>query len=145
MWGLQELPYPEAYPLLPETTCWLVLAGLLLLAGSWQCWRVWRRWQQNGYRREALTQLRSLSNDEAYRLPFIMRKTALAAFDRTTVASLRSTAWIRWLNDRADQTLFEPEDAELLDQLAYSNAPLPAAEFSRLISASRGWVTRHHV
>lgn len=143
MWGLKELPYPDPVPFTPETAGWLVVGIVLLLLVAWLVRRAWRRWRAGAYRREALRSLERLSSAEGAQLPFVLRRTALMAADRTAVASLRGRAWIDWLNESADETLFEPLDAELLDRLAYGSQPIPEPDWRRLVDASRRWVQGH--
>jgi hypothetical protein len=144
MWGLQELPYPEPIPFLPQTAGWLVVAVLILLLLGWLGWWLWRRRQANRYRIEALARLRGLAPDDASILPQILRKTALHAYQRSEVASLRGSDWIAWLNRTAGRELFQATDAALFDRLAYRCEELAPAEFQRLHSASRVWVVDHH-
>ena len=144
MWGLKELPYPEPIPFTPETIGWLILAGLLLAVFIWMVWLARRRWQANAYRREALHELKRLPDADWSVLPFVLRKTALAAGGREAVASLRGPDWIQWLNDHARKRLFEPADANLLDAIAYGGQPPPAVELERLLNATRTWVSAHH-
>jgi len=145
MWGLKELAYPEAIPFWPQTPGWWI-AGLLILALlAWFVWRARHRWNQNSYRREALLSLEMMHNDpaRAKQLPFLLRRSALTACDRTSVASLRGADWISWLNETAGREVFEQEAAETLDRLAYSNADIPSREVEPLLAASREWVRKH--
>lgn len=143
MWGLKELPFPDAIPFTPETVGWAVVGVALLLLVGWLVWSAWRRWRANGYRRDALRSLASLSSSERAQLPFVLRRTALMVSDRATVASLRGSEWLDWLNRSAGRVLFEPGDADLLDQLAYGRQPIPESDWRRLLHASRGWVQGH--
>ena len=146
MWGLKELPYPEAIPMAPQTIGWLLLAIFVLALAGWFGWRTYRRWKANAYRRTALARIADMRTDPAHAvdLPFVLRKTALIAFDRKTVASLRGDAWISWLNETASGTAFSDSDAQSLDALAYSKLPVDGQRLSHLLENSRRWVERHH-
>ena len=145
MWGLKELAWPEAIPFLPQTTGWLVVALVVLAIIGWFAWRARRRWHQNAYRREALASIAAMRSDpaQATQLAFVLRRSALAAHERTSVASLRGTDWIRWLNDSGGRELFAEEAADALDRLAYGSGELPASELEPLLAASREWVRSH--
>lgn len=143
MWGLKELPFPDAIPFTPETVGWAVVGVVLLLLVGWLAWSAWRRWQANGYRRDALRSLASLSSADGAQVPFVLRRTALTVADRATVASLRGSEWLDWLNGSAGRVLFEPRDADLLDQLAYGRQPIGESDWRRLLHASRSWVQAH--
>ena len=145
MWGLKELAYPESIPFWPQTAGWLLVGLILLALLAWFAWRARRRWLRNAYRREALSSLEVMHADpaQAKRLPFILRRSALAAYKRSRVASLRGAEWICWLNDTAGRELFAAEAAETLDRLAYSNADVSRSEIEPLLAASADWL-RHH-
>jgi hypothetical protein len=145
MWGLKELAYPDAIPFWPQTTGWLVVGVLLLALLGWFAWRFRRRWLQNAYRRDALSRIAAMDANPALakRLPFILRRSALAAYDRSMVASLRGADWVRWLNETAKREVFKPDAAETLDRLAYSDADVSPGEIKPLLAASRDWLRRH--
>jgi hypothetical protein len=145
MWGLKELAYPDAIPFWPQTAGWLVVGILLLALLGWFAWRLRRRWLHNAYRREALSSIAAMDADPtlAKRLPFILRRSALAAYDRSVVASLRGADWVHWLNETAEREVFKPDAADTLDRLAYSNADVSRGEIEPLLAASRDWL-RHH-
>ena len=150
MWGLKELEYPDSIALLPQTPGWYAVAVLVVVAIVWGVWLLRRRRQANAYRREALNLLADI---EASRLglnalPFVLRKSALVAFPRLDVASLRGSAWCDWLNGVAGRTVFTTDDIALVDKLAY----LPAARLEslqqdaatlRLITQTRQWLRLH--
>jgi hypothetical protein len=145
MWGLKELAYPDAIPFLPQTTGWLIVALVLLALLSWFAWRARRRWLRNAYRREALASIEAMRADPAgaAQLPFILRRSALAAFERGNVAGLRGAEWTRWLNESAGRELFPADSATTFDRLAYGREPLSPAEIEPLLAASRDWVRLH--
>lgn len=145
MWGLKELPYPDAISMTPQTMGWMLLAAILLALAGWLGWRIYRRWKANAYRRNALASIEDMRSEPALAvdLPFLLRKTALMAFDRQTVASLRGKAWIGWLNETAAGTAFSDSDADSLDALAYSKQQIDGQRLRHLLENSRRWVERH--
>lgn len=145
MWGLQELPYPDAIAFTPQTAGWLLVAALLV---GWLVWlgvRWRRRWKQNEYRRIAVSEIEEIrtSPENAAQLAFILRKAALVAYEREDVASLRGTEWVAWLNETAISGQFDEGDSDLLDRLAYSDQVVDPASLNHLLSASRTWVESH--
>ena len=148
MWGLKELPLPEPVSWWPQTTGWLILGIVLLLIAGWISWRFWRRYQRNAYRRHALARLETMEIDPAAlaELPALLRKSALAAEARETVAGLRGRAWVDWLNAGARRPLFSDADAAVLDQLAYNAkaaASLDEPLRQHLVDASKAWMRSH--
>jgi hypothetical protein len=112
---------------------------------TWLILRARRRWRNNAYRREAFAAIEGMRADPAgaAQLPFILRRSALVAYERRDVASLRGVEWTVWLNESAGRELFSAEAAATLDQLAYGReAPSPAA-IEPLLAASREWVRLH--
>lgn len=145
MWGLKELAWPDAIPFLPQTAGWLVVAFVMLALLAWLGWRARRRWMNNAYRREALASIEAMRADPAAaaQLPFILRRSALAAYERRDVASLRGAAWVAWLNESAGRELFTVDAAQMLDRLAYGReTPLPS-DIEPVLVASRDWVRLH--
>ena len=148
MWGLQELPLPESVSYIPQTVGWLYVAVILLAIFVFWCYRMRRRWLHNAYRRNGIAQLKEIMQqpDNLSLLPFILRKAALSAFPRQSVASLRGQNWIDWLNKSVDNILFVPEDARLLDELPYANnsdKEIDAPTRQRLITNSISWLRDH--
>ena len=130
MWGLKELPLPEPVSWWPQTLGWYILGLLLLLALAWFGWRLWQRYRRNAYRREGLAELDDIATDPEglRRLPYLLRKSALAAVPRSEVAALRGGDWIAWLNRSAGSELFTDSDGQMLDRLAFADAGLLALD-----------------
>ena len=145
MWGLKGLAWPEAIPFLPQTIGWLVVAFVVLAVIAWFAWRARKRWHRNAYRRESLASIDAMRADpaQATQLAFVLRRSALAAYERTSVASLRGREWIRWLNESGGRELFAADAADALDRLAYGGVALPSNELEPLLAASREWVRSH--
>jgi len=145
MWGLKELAHPDAIPFFPQTAGWLVVALVTLALFAWLAWRWRKRWLHNAYRREALASIDAMHADSsgAAQLPFILRRSALAAYERRDVAGLRGAEWTGWLNESAGRELFTGDAALTLDRLAYGREPIEPAEIEPLLAASRNWVRLH--
>jgi hypothetical protein len=145
MWGLKELAYPDAISFLPQTIGWLVVALVVLTLLAWLGWRARKRWLNNAYRREAVASIEAMRMDPAAaaQLPFILRRSALAAYERRDVASLRGAEWTGWLNESAGRELFTADASLLLDRLAYGREALSPADIEPLLAASRDWVRLH--
>lgn len=145
MWGLKELAWPDAIPFVPQTAGWLVVAFVVLALLAWLGWRARRRWLRNAYRREVLASIEAMRADptSATQLPFVLRRSALAAYERRNVASLRGAEWVAWLNESAGRELFTADAALTLDQLAYSRETPPPSDVEPLLVASHDWVRLH--
>ncbi|MDA7949282.1 MAG: DUF4381 domain-containing protein [Hyphomicrobiaceae bacterium] len=149
MWGLKELPLPEPVSWWPQTAGWYILAVIILAAAIWLGLHLRDRYRHNAYRRSGLAELQAMSADPTSltALPFLLRKSALAASTRDDVASLRGNDWVQWLNRSAGRELFAEDDGRILDRLAYANEPtarLDAATAQHLLDASTAWMRYHH-
>ena len=111
------LPPPVAF--WPSTPAWYVLFATLALLLFWLGWRGWKRWRGNAYRREALAALRDAQDAE---IAAILKRTALAAWPRTSVASLAGADWAAFLRRTAPRALLDAAAAEKLARLAYAPA-----------------------
>lgn len=145
MWGLKELAWPDAIPFVPQTTGWLIVALMLLTLLAWLAWRARKRWLKNAYRREALKSIDAMRANPsvAAQLPLVLRRSALVAYERRDVASLRGAEWTGWLNESAGRELFSADAARTLDGLAYGREQLSPADIEPLLAASRDWVRLH--
>ena len=146
MWGLQELPLPDAVGWVPLAPGWYIVLTLAVGLIAWWARRRYLAWRLDAYRRAALVELQQMRDPESLRvLPQLLRGAALAAFPRAQVASLRGNAWIAWLNGTAGRDLFLDGDAATLDALVYSRDTVQpsAEETARLRDAASQWM-RHH-
>lgn len=137
---LEPIPEPAAISLVPQTQgwIWLGLAGLVLVFKLSQYGlRVWRR---NAYRRAALREVNSVKGDPVA-LAIILRRTALAAYPRTRVASLFGSDWLAFLDRAYGGIEFSSGDGQALAVNPYQGGK-PPARLDRLVSR---WIKTHKV
>jgi hypothetical protein len=144
------LPGPAAWwPLAPG---WYVLAAAVSLVLAVLAARWWRRRRRNRYRRQALLELSSLRErataDSSRQVPALLKRTALSAWPRESVASLNGAAWHGFLDESAAMEEFGAGAGVTLDCLAYggNEPPLPADEdLKQLFEAAGFWLKNHVV
>jgi len=154
--GLHDVVTPGPVSWAPQTPAWYVLGGFGLLILAWQARRWWRRHQANRYRKAALAELRAVASslaDPSRRVaalrsvPALLKRSALAAYPRQTVASLAGEEWLRFLDDSYGGNGFSQGPGRLLLQAAYAPATelqtLSESERRELIDLAREWVRRH--
>ena len=97
--ALIDIPLPREVSLWPQTWPLRIAIVLIVAATVLAIWRFVHRFRANRYRREALAELErigraagGLPDQVATRLSVLLRRTALAAFPRETVAPLAGTA-----------------------------------------------------
>jgi len=158
------LPSPPSW--MPATIGWLVLGLVLAAALLGLAWRAWRHWRANRYRRAALKELAVLQRalqggrgdiaeaaDARARarallaLAELLKRTALAAWPRASVAGLSGTAWCNFLQAHAGRAgdavglIVLLVDAEYRDRSALAGWP---AQQAREVAAACGqWIAGH--
>ena len=153
---LQEIPLPAAVPYIPATVGWIVVAVLLLIAAGVVCWLIVRHRRRNAYRREALEELALIESNLTQQsaqpgltnVPALLKRTAIAASSRETVASLSGDEWLRFLDRTMNGDAFEKGAGRCLPRLAYALAPptdMTPDEQQALIALSRRWIRTHRV
>ena len=130
--NLRDIAQPTDVAWWPPAIGWWVLIGLLLLAASIAVYRAVRRWQANAYRRTAIKELDAAKN--VADVSAILKRTALAAYPRTDVASLSGGAWCAWLSENAPIQTSDSVRASLTTGIfrgADSWDPQPLQQFAR--------------
>lgn len=155
---LADVAVPPPPSWAPQTIGWPVAGGLLLAVLAWAGWRAWRRYRANRYRREALAELARLplGADPAHRvaalrqMAVVLKRTALAAWPRTQVASLAGNDWAAFLQahagraqDAAPLLAALVHDAEYRDDAVL--AQWPQTQVQAVAGACRRWIAEHHV
>ena len=143
---MHDLVWPDAIAMWPQTTGWWVLLGwlLALLLMALRHW--WAHRRANRYRREALAQLRMIAayagerpTEAAANIAALLKRTAMAVYPRTQVASLYGTAWEAFLRQSAPGDAAVSQSAALLASAAYRDDIDAAA----LLKPARRWIEAH--
>lgn len=138
----QLVPPPEPSPvsMLPQTGGWIVVALLLVAGVLLLLWKRARRRRANAYRRAALAALEA-AGDNPVTIAEILRRTALAAYPRRTVASLSGEKWLGFLDRTLGGDRFRNGPGRVLIEAPYRGHAAPSSKAARL---ARLWVRRHH-
>lgn len=150
--SLKDIAVPQPVSWMPQTWGWLALA-LILLAAIVLCGLLaYKRWRRNAYRREALRLLDEIAGDfrngqtragASPRLGELLKRTALAAWPRKTIAAVSGNEWVGFLSSHGEigDTL-----KRYLDDLEYRGGAIPGADATDdLLRDARRWIERHHV
>jgi len=149
--GLIDIPLPAPIGLWPTTWTSRIVIALLVFAAIISIWRFARHWHANRYRRAALAELDQLlrspnagteSSDAAMAL--LVRRTALAAFPRETIAPLVGTAWLAFLDHSYGGHEFSDGVGRALEAAPYARAQA-SKDVTRLSELVRRWIRTHHV
>ena len=143
---MHGLVMPEPVAWLPQTPGWWIVLGWLLAVLLLLAWQFARRRQRNRYRRDALTELRSIAAqtelgpaESAQHIAALLKRTALAAYPREDVAALYGRDWAQFLKESAGN---DPQIAEAADLLAAA-AYRPDVDGSVLARPARRWIRLH--
>lgn len=143
---MHELVMPEPVSWLPETPGWWVAFGWLSVIAVIGATEVVRRRRRNRYRREATMllkaielQLHSEPAAVAAQIAALLKRTALVAYPRPTVAHLYGAEWARFLRETVSD---DPEVAAAAERLA-SAAYRPDADGMSLVKPAQRWIRIH--
>jgi len=129
--NLRDIVVPEAPPLWPPAPgVWVLLVIILAVVLALFLWW-WRARQRNAYRRAGLALLENAGTTRDINI--ILKRVALAAFPRPTVASLYGDEWVAFLEGTCRRARFASLGA--LDQ--GDEAP------EKLLSNAGTWIRRH--
>lgn len=139
---LHDFYQPPAPPWTPQTVGWYVvfaIVGVLLL---WAVVHFVRKWIANGYRREAL---RELTLARADGISALLKRAALSAWPRETVAQLSGDAWLSFLSTTSSGDAFRCSPGNRVEEIALKPSALSSEEENALRRVAEDWIRRHRV
>lgn len=149
--GLIDIPLPQELSLWPQT--WPLRIALVLIAAAalLAAWRFVHLYRAGKYRREALAELDeirrvadSAPDQVAARLSLLVRRTALGAFPRETVAPLAGPAWLAFLDRSYGGEEFSQGAGRLLISAPYQRTSPNRDQLDELVNLVRRWIGGHH-
>jgi hypothetical protein len=151
--GLIDIPLPQPISLWPQTLTSRIAVLLLAASAVAALWWFIRHWRANRYRREALAELKCIARsksagecdeEQALQLSRLVRRTALAAFPRETVASLTGSVWLAFLDRSYGGREFSQGTGRLLASAPYRHMPPGSIKLQALTRLVRKWIKVHH-
>ena len=149
--GLIDVPLPSEVSLLPQTWPARIAIALLVVTVVVGLWRLVHRFRVNAYRRAALRELARISaapdrtsHEVATELAMLVRRTALDAFPRETVAPLSGAAWLAFLDRSYEGHEFSQGAGRMLASAPYQPASSADAALPELVTLVRRWIRVHH-
>ena len=150
--GLIDIPLPQEVSLWPQTWPLRIALALVAAAAVLAIWRFVHRYRAGKYRREALAELDgirrvadSTPDQVAARLSLLVRRTALGAFPRETVAPLAGPAWLAFLDRSYGGEEFSLGAGRLLISAPYQCAEPNRNQLDELVGLVSRWIRGHHV
>ena len=151
--GLIDIPLPPPVSLWPQTWTSRITLVVLLVAAIAATWRFARDWRASRYRREALAELDGIgqrldaseaAGERLAELSMLVRRTALAAFQREAVAPLAGTEWLAFLDRSYGGKGFSEGAGRLLASGPYQRAVPDQQQLRSLAALIRQWIRGHH-
>ncbi|RWC30881.1 MAG: DUF4381 domain-containing protein [Mesorhizobium sp.] len=153
--SLADIVLPAPVPWWPQTWGWALLAVVILALAALALWRWLHLRRVNRHRREALALLTRLEQapvdpgqiaQSVRMVAELLKRVALAAWPRSTVASLTGEAWVKFLRDHGNGTIIPDEAAALLADGEYHPAEtLTKPRFQILADTARAWIEGYRV
>ena len=149
--GLIEIPLPQEVSLWPQTWPLRIAIVLVALLTVLAIWRFVHLYRVNRYRREALSELDRMRQTSdaapdrlAAQLAVLVRRTALGAFPRETIAPLTGTAWLAFLDRSYGGNEFSRGVGRWLVSAPYQQAAPGRDELNALRGLVDRWIRVHH-
>ncbi len=136
--NLRGIVEPPPVPWWPPAPGWWVVIGVVACALLLFGWRAWRRWRRNAYRRAARAELARAST--VPQVAEILKRTALAAYPRTDVASLSGSAWLDWLEETGGRSVPESIGRSLTSAVFGSDDDGASGDLTTFVAQ---WINRH--
>jgi hypothetical protein len=152
--GLIDIPLPQPVSLWPQTWPLRIAIAVLLATAIVVVWRAVHHWRVNRYRRDALAELKRIERtfdpdaapaEFSARLSTLVRRTALAAFPRETIAPLAGLDWLAFLDRSSSGLQFSCGPGRLLASAPYQSTAPSSAELRSLADLVRRWIRGHYV
>jgi hypothetical protein len=143
---MHDLVVPDPVSYMPETIGWWVFCLWILATTTLVCVHRIIRYRRGRYRREALSMLDEIEKTRAWdgqaaEIATLVKRVALAAYDRKNVADLYGERWAAFLIESSNGDLLVAEGADLIARAAYANDLNPLL----LYEPVKRWIVCHHV
>lgn len=129
---------------------WYILGGLLLLFALWLIISSLKKYRKNAYRRQALKELRTISENSGQEhsssllnnVLALLKMVAMKAFGRERVASLHGEEWLEYLESTGTNTAFMEYKGTILNTV-YQGTSVSKDETESLMSLAKRWIKTH--
>lgn len=137
--NLRPIVEPPPVSWWPMATGWWILLIIMVAVVCVAAIRAWQVWTSNAYRRAALRALQSAGTSVA--MTEVLKRAALCAYPRTSVASLSGEAWCQWLADTSELSLPDSVRSWFTEEIYQDDE---TAYHDQLFDFIGQWILRHH-
>ncbi|MEM7691797.1 MAG: DUF4381 domain-containing protein [Pseudomonadota bacterium] len=145
---MHEIVLPAPPSISPQTPGWWILLSAAVLISLCAIEKAFRYRRKNSYRKRALAELNELElaiHDDSYAagpvLAALLKRTALEAWPRETVAALHGEDWAVFLSRSAKEDPLVARTARQIVKAAYD----PSIDVRPLLEGARRWIRLHRV
>jgi len=148
---LRDIHLPDPVGIWPPAPGWWVVAALLLIMICIASLLAYQRYRRNAYRRAAIHRLAEIDalrihgEHQQYlqQLNQLLKQTALAVNERTSISSLTGKDWLLFLNNSADTQAFTDGAGSILEDGPYRNH-IETGDLKALHQLAEQWIREHH-
>ena len=145
--NFNDVIIPKAIPLFPLAQGWVMLFILLAALGLYLGVNCYRKYQRELYIREAFEQIHVISKIAAPKEQYLalldlLKRTALSAYGRDTVAALHGEEWWKFLSLHSKAN-FENKYVLLSAQILYSNTQISNDDVHHFSVLCKKWIKTH--
>jgi len=144
--SFNEVSAPVDISWWPQTLGWQLLLLIVILVIVFRIYIMIRHYFRNAYRRGALQLLAQLSDEltDLQKLPQLIRKTSLYAFERESICLLTGEKWEHWLDAQCPGASFSVKHRGQLSLLAYApEIQLTPQQLNVLKQQIAFWIKHH--
>jgi hypothetical protein len=148
---LNPIIIPDPIPFTMDTLGWKILFLLLFLLILYIAYKYYIKYKQNGYRREAVSQIQNLitnnkntASTTISQTMFILKQTALQTYNRKQVASLEGENWLVFLDSKWNHSEFI-KYKDVIASAVYKNEFNNSGHFevTEFANNSINWIKHH--
>ncbi len=154
--GIKEIVLPEPVSYVPQAVGWWILLGIVGLLLAWWIYRRYIKWHGNRYRRQALLELAMIEeqlSQESGRISalaaisVLIKRTAIEAFGRNSVAELSGHLWLEFLDRTGSTNSFSQGPGQLLPEFAYAKREalneMSKETIDQVLVLVKVWINQH--
>ncbi len=154
--GIKEIVLPDPVSYVPQTVGWWILLGVVGLLLAWWVYRRYIRWYGNRYRRQALSELATIEEQLSHEsgrisalaaISALVKRTAIEAFGRSSVAELSGHLWLEFLDRTGSTDGFSQGPGRLLPEFAYAKQEtlneMSKETIDQVLALVKDWIDQH--
>ena len=147
---LEPMVPPDSVGLFPLAVGWWFL---MAIAAVWLIYRTTEsiaKYRSNAYRREGLHLIEQLGSSDDFqaglrRADEVVKRVAMVAYDRETVAKLWGKDWVEFLQSKVDSISLSKSQTTALQSVAVTSLPpdFSRDDYQAVLGFASDWIRTH--